>query len=240
MNTTFLEQLNLTPQERRIVVIIAVVVFVVLNMLLVWPHFKDLARVRQQLAETRDTMKKFNELILKDIDPSTNGFRNQLAKLQSQQGGAVVNQQVQLQKSISDQAIKTGVNISDTRPAVTAHPLTNAFYDEQAVRVTFECQEPQLVTFLYNIGNDPAMIRVREINLHVADANRYRLKGDALLSANYAKPTPVAAPKAAVPSGKPAAAPAPAKQPAPPPGGRMLPGLKPPTLNRAPGAQPGH
>jgi hypothetical protein len=228
--TSVLDQLNLTPQERRIVVVIAVVVFVVLNLLLVWPHFHDLARVRGQLAKTRQTMTDWNKEILLDVDPSTNGYKNKLKILQRQQGGGVVNQQVQLQKSISDQAIKTGVNISDTRPATTSHPETNAFYDEQAVKITFESQEEQLVNFLFNIGNDPAMIRVREINLKTADANRYRLRGDALLTANYAKQAP-----ATVPAGKqPAGAPKPVV-----PGGKIIPGPKPPpNLNKAPGAQP--
>jgi len=229
-----LDQLNLTPQERRIVVVIAVVVFVVLNLLLVWPHFKDLARIRDELAKTRDTMTKENKAILLDVDPSTNGYKNILKTLERQQGGGIVNQQVQLQKSISDQAIKTGVNISETRAATTVHPETNEFYEEQSVKITFESQEEQLVNFLFNIGNDPAMIRVRELNLKTADANRYRLRGDALLSANYAKKPSVAPPKAVTPAAKqPAGAP-------PVPGPKTIPGLKPPTNpNNAPGAQPG-
>ena len=191
-----LDQLNLTPQERRIVVVIAVVVFVVLNLLLVWPHFKDLARVRSDLDTTRATMTTWNKEILKDVDPK-DGYAKQVASLSRQQGGGVGNQQIQLQKSISDQAIKTGVNISDTRPATTAHPETNAFFDEQAVKITFACVEAQLINFLFNVGNDPAMIRVRELSLKTADANRYGLRGDAILSANYAKQPPAAVPKPA-------------------------------------------
>src|SRR5208282_1928997 len=137
---SFLDQLNLTPQERRIVVAIAVVVFVVLNLLLVWPHFSDLARVRKQLNDTRKTMMDWNKEI--SLDQETNGYKTQLHNLERQQGGGVVNQQ------------------------------------------------PQLINFLFNVGNDPAMIRVHELHLRTADANRYRLKGDAVLTANYAKQTP--------------------------------------------------
>jgi Tfp pilus assembly protein PilO len=232
----FLDQLNLTPQERRIVVVIAVVVFVVLNLLLVWPHFKDLARVRQDLDQTRETMSTWKKEILQDTDATTNGLKNQLKALERQQGGGIVNQQVQLQKSISDQAIKTGVNISDTRPATTSHPETNDFYEEQAVKITFESQEEQLVNFLFNVGNDPAMIRVRELSLKTADANRYRLRGDALLSANYAKRPAAATGKTAAPAGKKPGA-APSSKPAP--GDKTLPGPKSsPNPNKLPGAQP--
>jgi Tfp pilus assembly protein PilO len=218
----FLDQLNLTPQERRIVVIIAVVVFVVLNLLLVWPHFKDLAQVRRQLDETRKTMRDWKEKILMDEDPSTNGYKVILHKLERQQGGGIVNQQVQLQRTVSDQAIKTGVNVDEIRPVNSAHPDTNEFYAEQSVKISFECEEAQLVNFLFNVGNDPAMIRVRELGLKTADANRYRLKGDAILTANYARQTPKPAPKPASPAGeKPAVAPKPA------PGDKSIPVPKP-------------
>jgi Tfp pilus assembly protein PilO len=218
--TGFLDQLNLTPQERRIVVAIAVVVFVVLNLLLVWPHFSDLARVRKQLNDTRKTMMDWNKEI--SLDQETNGYKTQLHNLERQQGGGVVNQQVQLQRTVSDQANKSGVTVNEIRPAVSAHPDTNEFYVEQSVKISFETQEPQLINFLFNVGNDPAMIRVHELHLRTADANRYRLKGDAVLTANYAKQTPASAPK-----------PVPAA-----PGPKTIPGPKPPPNPRtAPGAQ---
>ena len=215
----FLDQLDLTPKERRIVVIIAVVVFVVLNLLLVWPHFKDLGRVRRQLDATREQIRKWNKEISKDREPGA-GYRAILNKLERQQGGGILNQQVQLQRTVSDQAIKTGVTVSEIKPALAAHAETNEFYEEQSVKISFETQETQLINFLFNVGNDPAMIRVRELNLRTADANRYRLKGDAVLSANYARQTAKPAPKAAAPAAKtPAAAPktAPAAKPGPVP-----------------------
>jgi hypothetical protein len=200
MSAGFLEQLNLTPQERRIVVGIGVAVFVILNFLLVLPHFGDLARVRADLEQTRRTIEKENALIAKDIDPH-NGYQVQLKILQQKQGGGIGNQQIQLQRSISDQAIRTGVAVSEIRPVTLLNTATNAFYEEQSVKISFECQESNLINFLFNIGNDPAVIRVREINLRTADANRYRLRGDATLSANYAKQPPKAA--APAPGAKP-------------------------------------
>ena len=124
-----------------------------------------------------------------------------------------------------------GVNVSETRPVTSAHPDTNEFYEEQSVKITFDCLESQLVTFLFNVGNDPAMIRVRELHLNTADANRYRLRGDAILTANYAKQT--AAPKPAAPAGK-----LPAGAPKTVPGAKTIPvPTSPPNLKNAPGAQ---
>jgi hypothetical protein len=195
---SFLDQLNLTPQERRIVVGLAVIVFIVLNILMVIPHFKDLRRVKAQLADARDTIVKWNREIVKDQEPN-NGYKVQLDQLQRQQGGAIGDKQVQLQRTVSDQAMKTGVNVSEIKPVTAMNTQSNAFYEEQSVRINFECMEAPLINFLVNVGNDPAMIRVRELQLHTADANRYRLKGEAILSANYErqqpKPAPAPAPK---------------------------------------------
>jgi Tfp pilus assembly protein PilO len=230
MNNSFVDQLNLTPQERRIVVVIAAVVFVVLNYLLVWPHFHDLAQVKRQLQETRETMLKWDKEILKDVDPSTNGYKKQLSILQRQQGGGIGSQQIQLQKTVWDQATKTGVNVGEVKAVSLGHPETNEFYEEQSVKISFESMEAQLINFLFNVGNDPAMIRVRELNLRTADANRYRLKGDAILSANYAKQQPKAV------------APPPAKTPVvapkPVPAAKTIPAATPPPNPKsAPGAQ---
>ena len=52
--STSLDSLNLRPQEKRILVVIAVVVFVVLNLVLVVPRFKDYGKIKEQLKATRN------------------------------------------------------------------------------------------------------------------------------------------------------------------------------------------
>lgn len=204
-----LDQLNLTPQERRIVVVIAVVVFVVLNLLLVWPHFKDLGQVQRQLAETRRTIQQWNKQITLDLDP-TNGYQKQLAGLEKHAGGAIGgSKQVALQTTVQSNARRTGVIFDEIKPVTSGTPDTNAFFEEQSIRISFESPETNLVNFLYDAGNDPAMIRVRELNLQPADANRYKLKGYAILTANYARQAPKAATPAPAPKAPPQAIPRP-------------------------------
>ncbi len=96
--------------------------------------------------------------------------------------------QNQLQDTIHGQARKTGVNVGNYYPGV-ARPDTNGFFEEESIRISFDSQEPQLISFLYNIGGDPAMIRVSELELSPQDQNRYRLQGASftLIFANYAK-----------------------------------------------------
>jgi len=240
----FLSQLNLTTQERRIVVVIFLVVIVVLNLLFVWPRFGDWGRINKQLEDMRRTEETYNRDIQLDLNP-TNGWRKEVEKMARLEGGSKIDTPVdpqnQLQQTIIQQERKTGVTVGSFSPGPVK---TNAFFEEHSTAITFESQEPQLVSFLYNMGNDPAMIRVAKLDLKATEPNRYSLKGSITLTANYAK-QPAAAvsasgaakpnfgPKtAAVPSIKPAASPAgaqAAKHPAggpPAPGGPPVPGSR--------------
>jgi hypothetical protein len=234
----FLGQLNLTAQERRIVAAIFLVVIVVLNYLFVWPRFGEWSSINKQLQDMRDKIERYNGVIKQDLNPS-NGWYAQVVELTKQEGGSVVEHpvdpQVQLQNTIRAQERKTGVLVESINPGSVK---TNEFFEEQSTAISLDCQEPQLVSFLYNMGMDSAMIRVAILNLKPADANRYRLKASLTLTANYtkkkpaavseavadkhasvAKPAAAAGPKPAAASGaKPPAVPAPlgpaAKRPA--------------------------
>jgi len=239
----FLGQLNLTTQERRVVVVIILVVFFVVNLLLVWPHFKDWNRITKQLEDMRRTEDTYNRDIQLDLN-ATNGWRKEVDKLARQEGGSKIDTPVdpqnQLQQTIIQQERKTGVTVGSFSPGPVK---TNAFFEEHSTAITFESQEPQLVSFLLNMGNDPAMIRVAKLDLRPTDANRYSLKGAITLTANYAKkpasavsaPAPAkpnfGAKAAASPGAKTAAAPAAAQIGKRPPCGPSAPGA-----NRQPGA----
>jgi hypothetical protein len=256
----FLNQLQLTPKERRVVVVVFLVVIVVLNFLFVWPHFGEWGSLNRQLADMNEQIEKHNRTILLDINP-TNGWRKAVDKLASKErkeGGSAdalppVDPQVQLQNTIRQQERKTGVTVENYGQGSVK--TNDAFFEEHSTAITVESQEPQLVNFLYNMGNDPAMIRVAKLDLKPADNNRYKLKVLVTLTANYkkkppqaaspastgAKPTRVAAkppagavkPAAAGP--KPTGPPAPGQTPKRAPGGPPAPVQ---TTRRAPGGPP--
>jgi Tfp pilus assembly protein PilO len=213
----FLNQLNLTPQERRIVVVIFLVVIVVLNLLFVWPHFGEWGSINKQLESMRGTIANDYRLIALDTNP-TNGFQVQVKKLSRLEGSSVmenpVDPSIQLGNTIRAQEIKTGVNVSSFG---TGRVHTNEFFEEISTAIEVQTQEPQLVSFLYNMGMDPAMIRVASLDLQPDDRNtRYKLKGSITLTANYTKRPPTAV-SAALP-GKPVAA----NKPAPAPVNKMV------------------
>ncbi len=187
----YLGQLGLTAHERRIVVGIFLVVFVVLNYLFVWPSFGQWGSLDKERLQMLDKISNYNKVIQQDY--ATNGWKKQIEILTQQEGASVmehpVDAQVQLQNTIRAQERKTGVYIESANPGTVK---TNEFFEEQSTSISLECQEPQLVSFLYHMGMDPAMIRVAMLNLKPADNNRYRLKATLTLTANYAKKPPSA------------------------------------------------
>ena len=232
----FLGQLNLTTQERRIVVVIILVVFIVVNLLLVWPHFGDWGHIKKQLEDMRQTEANYNRDIQLDLN-TTNGWRKQVEKLARQEGGSMIDNPVdpqnQLQQTIIQEERKTHVTVGSFTPGPVK---TNAFFEEHSTAITFESQELQLVSFLFDMGNDPAMIRVAKLDLQPTDPNtRYSLKGGITLTANYAKrpaagvsasvaAKPNFGAKPAASSTKPAASSAPAPSAKHPPGAPPVPG----------------
>jgi len=255
----FLNQLNLTPQERRVVAIIFLVVIVVLNFLFVWPHFGEWGSINKQLADMRRKIEDQNRIIGDDRN-TNNGWQKQVVALmvkERNEGSGVersaVDPQLQLQNAILAQQRKTGVNVPNTTPGPVK--TNDAFFEEHSTQISVEGQEPQLINFLYNLGNDSAMIRVAKLDLRPFDANRYRLKGLVTLTANYQKKPPSAAGEATPgktaqgvkPAGPPGAKPAapPGAKPNPALGARPAgfppaaqPGNRPPGASPSPGAKP--
>ncbi len=245
-----LSQYNLTPGERRTLAIIFLVVIVVLNFLFVWPHFGEWGALKKQLAKIRSDAASEQKLI--EEDTAANGLRDQVAKLvkqEVQEGGnmsapQVADPQIQLQNTVMTQERKTGVIVSSQ--SAGAVKTNDQFFEEHSLNLTMESEEEQLVNFLYNMGNDPAMIRVARLDLKPLDANRYKLRGNLTLTASYTRQVPAAGPKPSVAKPGPKVAAKPQPGTAKPtvnasparPNPRSNPNPGPPSPNQAPRHQP--
>ena len=179
------DSLNLRPQEKRIIVVIAIIVFVVLNLVLVFPHFKDYGIYQKQLIGTRQAIVNDKRVI--ELDNKPGGLKEQLAQLQNGKGGVIASTPIELQKTITDQA--TGVFIQTSGGVTPTHigpeSLADKFFESESIHMVVQAAEEPLVKFLYNVGNDPAMIRVRELELHPLDNNRYKLNAAITFTADY-------------------------------------------------------
>ncbi len=183
--TRYLDRLNLRPNERRLVVFVGVVVFIVLNVWFVWPHFGDLARAKARLARARLNLEKY-QLAAAQLPE----YESRVRELEKDNPAAArEDQSVELLRVVQSTAGKSGVNIMNVGKVTTK---TNDFFIEQSLGITVQAKEEQLVNFLYELGMNEAMIRVRALSLR-PDAPRMQLGGNVTLVASYQR-KPTAAP----------------------------------------------
>jgi hypothetical protein len=188
-----LDKLNLTPTERRLVVIIGLVVFVVLNIWLVIPEFGKVQFWQNKRGGALKDLQKFNDEVRKKPE-----YERKLRELESQ--GAYVGSEEQalaLQRDVNNQAILSAVQVNrfDSAPR-SSTGRTNAFFEEQTLIITISnTGEKELVDFLYNLGARSSLIRVKSMSLS-PDPTRMKLQGSMTLVASFAKKPPprVAAP----------------------------------------------
>ena len=195
---------RLKPVERRFVVGVAVLLFIVLNIFWVWPHFSDWGNLQRRLESVRLQLKNYEAVIQQK--PT---LQSELTKLQG--GGLAVapeDQATEFFRAIQTQAMENGVGfIGNSRPTSRTN---NQFFVEQVLTVQVQATENQLVNFLYNLGSDNSMIRVRSLSVH-PDQSRQQLNANITLIASYQKkpktttPAPAASARTAQPATKPAA-----------------------------------
>jgi Tfp pilus assembly protein PilO len=175
---------NLRPHERRLLFVVLAVVFVVINVALVWPRFGDWEEVRAGLEKARQKRAEYQA----EID-RIRTYQRQIRELEGQ-GSAVLPeaQALDLLRTIQAKAREARVIITQTRAAtpVSAASRTNSFFSEQAINIVITTGTEELIDFLYAIGTGPSMIRVRDMNL-TPDTPHYKLVGKLTLVASYQK-----------------------------------------------------
>jgi hypothetical protein len=210
------DKLDLRPGERRLVVIVGIVVFVVLNLWFIIPNFGKYQQVNKKISETEANLRRFKMEV--NRRPT---YQKELKNLENQ--GVFVGQEdqaLQLQREVESQSQLAGVTILRYDPTPRTSVKTNAFFDEQALVVTFSAGEKELIEFLYNLGSRNSLIRVRSMNLG-REPTGYKLQGSLTLVESFQKKpktTPVATTTPAArpgttPAPKPAASKPPEKKP---------------------------
>ena len=177
--TSPLDKMNLRPFEKRLVVGVAVVIFIVVNAVFVFPHFGDWGRVQFRMEQAREKLAKWQGVAKEE--PTIKQKVDELTK----QGSSVdAEEQVyQFKSTIESQARNSGVNLI-TSGRVT--PQTNQFFVEQSQTVSFQSGEQQLVEFLFTLGSGNSLIRVRDLEVG-PDQPRQNLNGHVTLIASYQK-----------------------------------------------------
>jgi hypothetical protein len=180
---------NLTSLERRFVIGVMVVVFIVLNLLFVRPRFQDWGKVKVRLASASKKLETFRSVI-----GETKKLTNDIAQIEK--GGMTVpsaEAAVDFLRTIQNAAIATGVNLQTTARSTATTRTNDQFFVEHAQQVTLIAREENLVNFLYQLssGNN-ALVSVRDLVMR-PDQPRQQLSATLKLVASYQKQTPARA-----------------------------------------------
>jgi hypothetical protein len=179
---SYLDRLNLRPMEKRLLVGVASMVFLVLNFWLVFPHFSDWGRLQFRMQKTQKKLASYQAEI--DQIPT---YKKRLQEMQSE-GYAVPaeEQALHFANAVLTQQAQSGIppgSFSKT------YSKTNQFFLEQSQSIGVQCKEEQLVDFLFRLGSGNSLIRVRDFSLH-PDPSRQQLAAQIKLVASYQKKQP--------------------------------------------------
>jgi len=177
---------QLRPLERRLVVGVGVVLLIVLNWAFIWPHFSDYHDYQSRLDAANLKLRNYRAAIaeLPDLRKKVKTYESQGEFVE------LADQSIDLMRTIQSQAAASGFGIQSFSRS-TMH--TNQFFVEQVQNINVVALEPQLVDFLYKLGNGSSLIRVRDLSLQ-PDPPRQKLAADIQLVASYQKnPTASAA-----------------------------------------------
>jgi Tfp pilus assembly protein PilO len=197
---------SLRPQERRLVVGVGLVTFVVLNLWLVVPHFSDWQDVAQRREQAEKKLAKYTAEIaqMRTYEARIKELSNDAYQVPDE------DRALHFQNEIQSKAAACGIILSGI-----SHMTENTnkqFFLEKSITITATTKEKQLVDFLYELGSSNSMIRVRDLGLS-PDPPRQQLRAQIKLVASYQKTPPAKtagsatkssapAPKAASPASK--------------------------------------
>jgi hypothetical protein len=194
---------ELGSQERRWVLGTAVAVFVMLNYLLVWPHFSDWGHNDARITAAEKKIATYRtELARKSF------YESAIKRLQPEDGNNIISEDpIQIEYFYHARAAENNVLIqANTR--MTSHS-NDPFFQEEELGLSLLAKESNLVNFLYSLGSSNSMVRVRAMSLR-PDQPRHQLDANITIVASYLKkpqsPSP-AAKTAAAPPGAPAGQP---------------------------------
>jgi hypothetical protein len=195
---SFFDKLNLRPQERRMVVIVGIVLFIVVNVIFVRPIFGEYSRIMTDMAKAQTSLNRYQLEIKKKPQ-----YEQQLRKLES--SGSFVAQEEQasqLMKDVTSQAALSGVAVMDYIPGARGSSgKTNAFFEEQSLGIRVNTGEKELIDFLYNLGSGSSLIRVRTMTLN-PEPSHFKLQGNLTLVESFQKKPPAKSAAASSPATK--------------------------------------
>ena len=180
------DKLGLRPAERRLLVGVGVVLFIVLNVYLVWPHFSDWKRLRGEIAALRSTLATYQaeQARLPEYEAKEAALKGRGPKITTAEMGLA------LIKLVQPKAARAGINVVQWNPSSGATSRNSEFFDEHVLRITFRnTGDEELLKFLVSLGDGDSVIRIRDLTIR-PESNKMKLTGNVTMVASYQKALP--------------------------------------------------
>jgi type II secretory pathway component PulM len=173
---------QLRPLERRLAVAALVAFLLVLNYVFIWPHFSDWGKLRDRMDDARRKLALYRTTLAQAPKYEA------LVKKMEGEGGTVAaeDQAINFLRTIQSQSARSGVSVVNMSRQMTR---TNEFFVELTQNLNVIANDQQLVDFLYKLGSDASMIRVRDLELQPDPAHQH-LDASIQLIASYQKASP--------------------------------------------------
>jgi hypothetical protein len=186
--TTWLDKLNLQPQERRAFLIGVVIVALVFNYWFIWPYFLDWEKTTSELNKLNSRLAVFRAEIGKKAS-----YEKKLKELEKAGAGNVLEEEQanRMQGTVLTQAATENVSVDSYKP-VRGFAVTNSFFNEEQATLDVRAGEAELINFLYAIGSGDSRIRVKDMSGLGLDPTQQRLKAKLTLIASFQRKTPAA------------------------------------------------
>lgn len=186
--SSLFDKWGLSPQERRFVVIVGIVVFILVNWWVILPMFGDWGRYNQRISDTRKLMDKYQAEIQKKEE-----YEKRLRELQkSGQDVASEEAALRLHQDVINNANLTGLGYGTITPvnrsSTTPGSKTN-YYDEASVNVSINTGEKELIDFLVRLADKDLLIRAKSMDIG-PDPSQTRLQGNLTLVKSYQRKQP--------------------------------------------------
>jgi|SRR6185503_6823421 len=183
---------KLTPAERRLVVLVGIALFVVINIWWIIPRFGEYGKFEKEREKALKLIGTYNAEIARK--GSYEKQINELTKL----GGQIASQDAALKlvDEVNTHVALCGINVNNITPMNrgSSGGKTN-FFEEASVQVSYNAGEKELIDFLYRLADKEYLIRAKSLTIQPDVPGRTRLQGNLTLVKSYQKkPPPKAAP----------------------------------------------
>ena len=180
---SFFDRYNLNAFERRLTVVVGMAIFLVINMILVWPRFSEWGEIQVKNDRANQRLRTFQTQLAKG-----SALKKRLSELENSGSDVIPAERAnQLITIIQQKARDSKLPFPNVRPVRTssADGGTEKFFEQKAYSLTVNTDSEELINFLVAIGSDDSVIRVRDLDLKPEPPKNNRLICNMTLVANY-------------------------------------------------------